>query len=153
MVARCVMVGMTARTGGMRRIAIDVQNLSSHVEMDCAFPGTRDVMVRGIAPTILMNKAVHVVEESSPALTGHVFPLSMLVMDDLTVQTALMRKTVCALGISSGAGVEPVWQVEGGVMVAMIAETCLMRMGVAALLDNSPVVMDPVSSCLRNVTE
>ena len=65
----------------------------------------------------------------------------------------LMSRAVLVMLISSSVAVGPAWKEGGAVMVAMIVVTCQMRKVVAVLLGSLPVVMDPVSTSLRNVTE
>ena len=74
-------------------------------------------------------------------------------MDDLTVLIVLMSRGVLVMLINSSVAVGLAWRNGVGVMVAMIVVICLMRKAVAVLLASLPVVMDPVSTSLKNVTE
>ena len=107
-VTSCAMDGTTAKTGGMKRIAADVLNMSFLVEMGCVCHGLNDVMVKGTVQTILMRRVVLAVPESLPAPMVLAFLLSTPVMADQTVQTVLMSRLVHVMRTSSGARVAPV---------------------------------------------
>ena len=110
-------------------------------------------MGRLTARIVGTRRAALATAESSPAMKVLASLQCMCVMGGLIALMVLMSRAVLVMLSSSSVAAGLVWRVGDGVMVAMIVATCRMRRVAAAPLGSLLVVMDLVSSSLRNVME
>ena len=149
----CVMEWLTVLMMMMRMIVTGVLVINSPVVEGCACHGPGDVMDRLTARIVGTRRAALATAESSPAMKVLASLQCMCVMGGLIALMVLTSRAVLVMLSNSSVAAGLVWRVGDAVMVAMIVETCRMRRVVAALLGSFPVVMDLVSTSLRNVME